>query len=437
MSKTLFIIPVLMLFVASIGICSNVTTVIDQKNNRIELTTVHTQNIILSVDWVDYTIPIEEISTIVRSKDKDKLVLTTVRGKTLEGTNGPKSKIEGNWELGEYSIALSDIKSVDFGRGVQQEGKSTVPSHTDGFFAICTDRNGDVVHVYSFMHIFRYYHSARRTSIGDGVYMVYGSDRWRATARAFLPFKYEDVTVAIPFMQINTITFTDTNDMLQDYKLEDWRRPFSVTIELHDGDKLSGKTPALGGTYVYPNHPRRLFCGVTGVTQIKGFSIPFHKVQQITFNHAQDKNVADMIGATRWGYYINGGFRIKGSLDSPYSMSIKTQQGSKILLQNACLVQMDESGYWEEFETEFQIGIGNSSNIVDFDKISAVNFKETASGLSDQIVTTSGTTIDCMVNVKAGQVIGGNLGGDLEKLGPGFIYMGNVASLEISHIKKQ
>lgn len=431
MSKTLSMIPVLMLFVASIGICSNVTTVIDQKNNRIELTTVHTQNIILSVDWVDYTIPIEEISTIVRSKDQDKLVLTTVTGKTLEGKTGSKSKIEGKWELGKYSIALSDIKSVDFGRGVQQEGKSTVPSQTDGFFATCTDRNGDVVQIYSFIHIFKYYHNAPRTDIGGGMYQVFGRDEWRSTARAFLPFEYRDVTVAIPFMQINTITFTDTNDMLpkEDSKLKEW--PFSVTIELRDGNKLSGKTPVLGD----PWQSTRRFGGVTGVTQVKGFSIPFHKVQQITFNHTRDKNVADMIGGVRWSYYIDGGFRIKDSLDSPYSMSIKTRQRSKILLQNACLFKLDERGDWEELELEFQIGIGDSSNIVDFDKIRAINFKF-KKNVPDQIITSSGTTIDGMVKTWR-QVMGGNLGGDLEKLGPGFISMENVASLEISHIKKQ
>lgn len=414
MSKTLSMIPVLMLFVASIGICSNVTTVIDQKNNRIELTTVHTQNIILSVDWVDYTIPIEEISTIVRSKDKHKLVLTTVRGKTLEGKTA--SGIEGKWKLGEYSIALSDIKSVDFGRGVQQEGKSTVPSQTDGFFATCTDRNGDVVQVYSFMHIFKYYYYAYRTE-----FVIYGSNEWRSTAQAFLPFEYRDVTVAIPFMQINSITFTDTNDMLpkEDRKLKEW--PFSVTIELCDGDKLSGETPVLG----YPSQPTRQFGGVTGVTQVKGFSIPFDKVQQITFNHARDKNVADM----------NGGFRIPGSQDSPYSMSIKTRQGSKILLQNACLCKLHESGFWQELETEFQIGIGDSSNIVDFDKIRAINFKSNKN-VPDQIITSSGTTIDGMVGTWR-QVICGNLGDDLEKLGPGFISIDDVASLEISHIKKK
>lgn len=100
-------------------------TIVDKNGVKVNLTSVETKEINLLIDKVIFiTIPVANISTICLAEDGTTLLLKTVYGQELKGTSD--SKLEGTYELGKYSVALLQIRSIDFGRNIQPP-KDTVP----------------------------------------------------------------------------------------------------------------------------------------------------------------------------------------------------------------------------------------------------------------------------------------------------------------------
>lgn len=93
-------------------------TIVDKNGVKVNLTSVETKEINLLIDKVIFiTIPVANISTICLAEDGTTLLLKTAYGQELKGTSD--SKLEGTYELGKYSVALLQIRSIDFGRNIQ------------------------------------------------------------------------------------------------------------------------------------------------------------------------------------------------------------------------------------------------------------------------------------------------------------------------------
>lgn len=197
--------------------------------------------------------------------------------------------------------------------------------------------------------------------------------------------------MGVPFADIDAVKFTDTEST-------------DLHIKLGDGSTLTGKLVRLG----------KGFSRFTGQAVHGDFSV--ERIREITFNHERDKN------APRLG---PGEDDIKGDLDSIYTISIETWQGNQVLFLNGCRVHLGDGYEWHQLETKFNLKIGESSNIVDFDKIRSIQFKGEGQA---RMTTTSGKTFD--VSLPGYDTIW--LGGNLDKFGPARIKVSNVALFEIS-----
>jgi len=367
--------------------------VVDKKDFKVELTSVDLKKISFNVANFYLTIPVAVISTIRLTEDGERRILRSVTGREIEGTT--YFELKGTWELGEYSVGLSDIKSIEFRWTAQPEQEIVVAGQPDGFYAICTDWTGATMEVFDFQYRGSYpWHISARRDIFTGEY--YPPKRGTEYIyRRYLPVEYKEVVVGVPFADIDAVKFTDTEPTEKSWEP-------TLDIKLGDGSTLTGKLVELG------EHAPK-FAGQVAHGDL------IERIREITFNHERDKN------APRLG---PGKSDISGDLDSIYTISIETWQGNQVLFLNGCRVGLDE-GYKWNLKTNFNLEIGESSNIVDFDKIRSIQFKGEGEA---RMTTTSGKTFD--VSFADYNTIW--LGGNLDKFGPARIEMNKVALLEIS-----
>jgi len=154
MKRIILLFTIIYLLSAPVRAFAGAVTIVDKEDVKVELTSVETKEINLQSGEVQFTIPIAKISTIHLAEDGKTLILRSITGKELKGTS--ISKLECTWDLGKYSIALSSIKSVDFGRDVKSQQATTTAIQPEGFFAACTDRTGMTFEVFSFCYNFTY-----------------------------------------------------------------------------------------------------------------------------------------------------------------------------------------------------------------------------------------------------------------------------------------
>lgn len=152
MKRIMLLSALICLFSVSIQAFAVKATIVDKKDIEVELTSVETKNIDFRFDWFELTIPVATISTIHLSEDRGKLILRTVTGKEVKGISN--SELKGTWELGDYSITLSNIKSINFGDDSQLPQETTMADQPDNFVAICTDQTGATMEVFGFSYSF-------------------------------------------------------------------------------------------------------------------------------------------------------------------------------------------------------------------------------------------------------------------------------------------
>ncbi len=385
MRRMILVFAVVCFLTTALWASADEVIVVDKKDFKVELTSVDTKMISFDVANFYLTIPVAVISTIRLTEDGEKFILRSVTGREIEGTSN--SELKGTWELGEYSVGLSDIKSIEFHWAAQPEQETVVAGQPDGFYAICTDWTGATMEVFDFKYRGSWWYSSRYINV---------SSRIEYAPRRYLPVEYKEVIVGIPFADIDTVKFTDT---------ESTERSWEPTLDtkLRDGSTLTGKLVRLG-EYA----PK--FAGQMAHGDL------IERIREITFNHERDKN------APRLG---PGKSDIRGDLNSIYTISIETWQGNQVLFLNGCRFTVDDGYEWEELNTNFNLEIGESSSIVDFDKIRSIQFKGEGQA---RMTTTSGKTFD--VSLPGYDTIW--LGGNLDKFGPARIKMSNVALFEIS-----
>ncbi len=389
MRRMILVFAVVCFLTTALWASADEVIVVDKKDFKVELTSVETKTISFDVGNFYLTIPVAVISTIRLTEDGERFILRSVTGREIQGTTN--SELKGTWELGEYSVGLSDIKSIEFDWATQPEQETVVAGQPDGFYAICTDWTGVTMEVFDFEYKGTWWYSSSYWNV---------SSRMEHEYRRYLPVRYKEVIVGIPFADIDALKFTDTESTENNWEP-------TLDIKLGDGSTLTSKLVRLG-EYA----PK--FAGQVAHGDL------VEKIREITFNHERDKN------APRLG---PGEDDIKGDLNSIYTISIETWQGNQVLFLNGCRFRLDDGYEWQGLKTNFNLKIGESSNIVDFDKIRSIEFKGNGGA---RMTTTSGKTID--VSLPGYDSIW--LGGNLDKFGAARIEMSKVALFEISRTAK-
>lgn len=394
MRRMILVFAVVCFLTTALWASADEVIVVDKKDFKVELTSVDLKKISFNVANFYLTIPVAVISTIRLTEDGQKFILQSVTGREIEGTT--YFELKGTWELGEYSVGLSDIKSIEFRWTAQPEQEIVVAGQPDGFYAICTDWTGATMEVFDFQYrgSYTWYISARRDIFTREYYPSKRGTEY--IYRKYLPVEYKEVVVGVPFADIDAVKFTDTEPTEKSWEP-------TLDIKLGDGSMLTGKFVELG-EYV----PK--FAGQVAHGDL------VERIREITFNHERDKNAPRVTPEKD---------DIRGDLDSIYTISIETWQGNQVLFLNGCRFELDEGYEWEKLKTNFNLEIGESSNIVDFDKIRSIEFKGNGEA---SMTTTSGKTFD--VSLPGYDTIW--LGGNLDKFGPARIKMSKVALFEIS-----
>ena len=90
-----------------------------------ELTEVKTKTLAFTAGDFEWSIPLSRASTIRLSEDGKTYTLDTVAGMRLTGEPRSGDKLEGLWDLGEYSAFYTDLKSVRFPETSRPDEKKT------------------------------------------------------------------------------------------------------------------------------------------------------------------------------------------------------------------------------------------------------------------------------------------------------------------------
>lgn len=374
------------LYTSIVWSLSDEVVIVDKKGVKVELTRMETKKINFDVgDFNNLTIPVAAISSIRLAEDGKTLILQLVTGRNVKGTSD--SNLEGEWELGNYSVSLSDIKSVEFRWATQQQRITTVADLPEGYYASITDWTGRTMEVYNFEYRGRWYYSS--PYINRSSHMSYLN-------RRYLPVEYKELIVGIPFSDIDVVKFTDVKSTDREWQP-------TLEIQLADRERLTAKL-AVWGEYA----PR--FTGEVAQGDI------IERIHQIDFSHKRDKNASRVDAGCECCY--NG-------LNSSYTISIKTSHGNQVAVRNGTLIGLDEGHCWENFRTEFKIKFGESTTVVDFSKIKSILLTGESKA---QMVTTSGKTVDILLLDYNEIWIGGNI----DRFGPARIQLSKTSSLEIN-----
>lgn len=380
---------VALIFILSISITAfaGEAIIVDKKDVKVELTSIKTKKVRIDFEnFENLDIAVAAISSIRLAEDRKKLIIQSITGSIVKGISN--STLEGEWELGNYSVSLSGIKSIEFNWGAQKE-KSALVDQPDGFCAVITDWSGKTMEVFNFKYWGRWYQSSQ----------FIGHSGMRDETRKYIPINYKDIIVGVPFTDIDTINFTDNEATFKEWEP-------SLDIKLVDGTALAGKLARLG-EYAPKFTGEVLQGGLVG------------RIQQITFNHVRDKNAPRVVNVDEF----------HGDLDSVYKISLKTLQGNQISLRNGCLIDLDHGYAWTGKRTTFKIKLGESTTDVDFSKIKTIQLLGASKA---KLTTTSGKTIDTMLP-KYNEIW---IGGNFDRFGSARIQLSKVSSLEISKAVK-
>jgi len=386
MKRMIYLFAVVCFLTTDILAWAVVTIVVDKKGVKVELTSLKTEKIYFNTDnFENLAIPVGAISTILLSKGGKSLILQSTKGIEVKGTSD--SKLEGEWELGDYSVSLSDVKSVEFRWATQQQKITNLADLPEGYFALVTDWNGKTMEVFNFEYRGSYYYSS--PYINRSSHMSYLN-------RSYIPVEYKEIIVGIPFSNIDVVKFTDVESTNSEWQP-------NLSIKLLDGSKLEVKMAPFG-EYA----PK--FTGEVSQGDL------IERIHQIEFNHNLDKNASS--DNTHFDFYKE--------LNSVYTISFQTLQGNKAVFRNGTLLGINDEGYrCIYFRTEFKIKFGESTTVVDFSKMKSIKFTGESKA---QMTTTSGKVLDILLLDFNEIWIGGNFG----KFGPARIELNRISSLEIN-----
>jgi hypothetical protein len=385
-------IVVVLGLVASIA-SADEASVVDKKGTEIKLTKVSTTSIAVTQDksGAVLQVPLSTVSRITPSTDGKTLVFTTSENRELRGTTS--DKLEGVWDLGTYSVALTDIKSVQFLRAPGSTSTPATMKQPEGFVAVCADISGTSQEVFGISFNLAYSVPSSMW-IGRSV-TIESNPRW------FLPVEVGGLTFSIAFADIQTVRFSHS-------KVSAWQTDTTIEATTVQGKSVTGKLASYGESN------RRL----TGSTTFGDFSLSIDKVASVTFKHPKDKSPKSVNLTADMGY--------NGKLDSGYAITVETWGGKTYAFRNGCVFSLEDGYEWSNRGTSFNLTIGESKSTVAFDKIKRIAFSEQGK-TAGSLTAMSGSTV-AIVGIDGAA----NIGGELQDFGPAHLRTVEVKTITIS-----
>ena len=221
MKKTILVLAIFYSIATPLWALDYEAIVLDNKDVKIELSNIKTRMIDVDLSNFDgLAIPVTYISKIRRVKDGKDFVLRSVTGREVKVASS--SALEGEWELGKYSVSLSDVKFIEFNWTARQQGISP-RDRTNSFCATITDWTGKTMDVFDLKYVGRYWWKSPYIDVSSYI---------KSEHRQYIPIEHKGLIMGVPFADIDNISFTN-----QQPTDEDWEP--GVDIKLLDGTTLA------------------------------------------------------------------------------------------------------------------------------------------------------------------------------------------------------
>jgi len=369
--------------------------VVDTKNVEVNLAKVTSRHIEVTLEnsGAVLRMPVENLSRIVAVGDGKTLVFTTIDGREVRGTTS--DSLEGEWELGEYAVRLSRVKSVVFHAQAAKAATMPIADQPDGFVLTCTDSAGMAIEIYSASFNFTYSYPAA------GNWIPYPpTRRSENNPRQFLPMEIDYVTVSIPFARIESVELRPPTS-------KSYGAMPTARVTTTDGKVVNGQVAAYGeGNW-----------RLTGKTAFGDFRLEIAKVARVEFQHGKDKNPTTE--------YLDRDIPGGQKLESGFTVRATTWGGREHVFTDACVFNLGDGHRWGYQSTSLNLAIGESQNTVEFNKIKALTFN-TEGKFQGSLTTPTGTTVavGSLSNVS-------HIGGKTQESGPGYLALKHVKIIEI------
>lgn len=365
-------------------------TVTDLSGNIVKLTKVNTVQLSFHVGDSDMGIPIIQIRNIKSLGRGDMFKVTLVSGEILEGSS--RSKIEGEWELGAYSLELSKAKSIVFEIGKTTTSEAPEWKQPAGFVAQVNGTN-----VYGLEYEFSYT-GFNRYWIPAKSYTVDKSYLW-------LPVVKGPALYFIPFSKIKQVSPNEVI-LTDDFKVEAY-------LYLEKGAAFEGRDRKLKGE-----------------TTFGSIEFAIEKVKSIIFIHEKDLQISSAEEEKKWNHKkFESDTRLKGT--------IFVDKGTPINVSQLDVFSVNTEGYTYSKSKALEVYIGDALNKIDLSKLAAIkefSAKRSKYGvikeLIAKIVTKSGNLLS--VKFKDKNIC---FGGKLD-LGYVKVFAADVKAVELKEVLK-
>ncbi|MCD4731644.1 MAG: hypothetical protein K8R74_13650 [Bacteroidales bacterium] len=312
-------------------------TIVDLKDSKVVLTKLITSAITVKTGESDQVIPLKSIKEMIMKGNEGTFFIKLVSGKETIGQSD--STIQGTWELGEYKISLSKVKSIVIG-GLSQVSKWKRPK---GYVAEVTDIKGSITDVYGLGFGYTYHYTRSNCMWNCGASS--------STILESLPLNQGKGALLIPLNKIGSITDISTSGK--------YSHEYNSSIVLTNGEIIKSRFGFFADEKIE---------SIKGKTELGEYTLSLKKAKKIVFKHK--KNISPL-PKYEWG-------KTSGELKT----SVTCQSGNTISLVNVWKYAPSSNGKASKYgsSSTVKIKIGEAQNDIDLNKISEININPEKTG---------------------------------------------------------
>ena len=326
-------------------------TITDLSGSKVTLNKVITSNIKLKIGDAEQEVPLKLIKVMFFDEKESAFKVKFVSDKEIIGSSN--SEIKGAWELGDYSISLSKVKSISI-EGLSQVVKWNKP---EGYMAEVVQTDGSVNEIYGFG--FGYTYSYTRSNC------MWNCGSSSDNLLKILPLNQGKGALIIPLNKIVSISDISSNG--------EYPREYNASITLSDKKVTKSSFGEFGGERIDY---------IKGETEIGCYTLSMDKVKKIIFHHDND-----ILPLPKYSW---------GKTEEGLKASVTCQSDITTSLINVWIYEPSSSGTVSSYggAKTVKIKIGESQNYVEISKISNIIInKDTGYKYSAELVTKTGNTI--------------------------------------------
>lgn len=406
----------IILFIILFGTCTfaSEVTLVNRAGQHISFSDLKTPFILLTFDDKSILeIPLTSIAEIQTLKVKEPpspsrgsatITVKTTDGHILRGTSD--SAIEGVSSVGASSIGLWDIKSAIF--RTSKQTKNPLFTCEDNYHVLLTTDVWSDIDICNFAFNFTYVKHHHATNNDSRRSMVKRDDN----PRRYLPFVYKNFRIQVPFHDIVTISITphDTSQSFASLRKSTklyWttrQSPSNYAIQMHNGRVIHGKIDMLRIDSVFKGH-----------TIYGKFLIPSDKVKMIKLKGYKSHRPVSIRDA-------------ENTVQSGIQMTVNTIQGETVVVQDGCVLEdIADENTWEKVTTILKAeykGENVESDLTIIKQIDQIEIEKDR--FAATLLTHKGEEKAIFMSLYT------KLCGTIERLGPGFIPMADIAAVSFA-----